>query len=57
MYEAIKKSADSMDLKIDNTVSKNNQTVLCECCNFEMISVHCKIKCNNCGYMRDCSDP
>jgi len=51
------KSFDSMTFLLDAKVEINNKNIVCERCNFEMISIHCKIKCNNCGYMRDCSDP
>ncbi|HKE00210.1 MAG TPA: hypothetical protein VKE69_04315 [Planctomycetota bacterium] len=30
---------------------------VCERCGTEMIEHHCKIRCPNCGYVRDCSDP
>ena len=29
----------------------------CEICGFRMLSRQCKIRCPNCGYTRDCSDP
>ena len=29
----------------------------CELCGAEMLSLHCKLVCPNCGYRRDCSDP
>ena len=29
----------------------------CEICGCEMIEQKCKIKCPNCGFTRDCSDP
>lgn len=28
-----------------------------EICGSRMLSVKCKIRCPNCGYTRDCSDP
>ena len=27
------------------------------CYGIMIIEVHCKLKCANCGYTRDCSDP
>lgn len=30
---------------------------LCDRCGSVMIEHHCKIRCPNCGYVRDCSDP
>ncbi|MBI4637476.1 MAG: hypothetical protein HY727_14105 [Candidatus Rokubacteria bacterium] len=30
---------------------------VCERCGERMVEVHCKIVCNNCGMLRDCSDP
>lgn len=29
----------------------------CEICGCEMVERSCKIKCPNCGFTRDCSDP
>ena len=29
----------------------------CEICGQVVRSVHCKLRCVNCGYTRDCSDP
>ncbi len=30
----------------------------CDICNGPMvIELHCKLRCTNCGYTRDCSDP
>lgn len=31
--------------------------VICDLCGHQAIELHCKIRCLNCGYMRDCSDP
>lgn len=30
---------------------------LCDRCGAAMRSIHCKIRCEHCGFMRDCSDP
>jgi predicted RNA-binding Zn-ribbon protein involved in translation (DUF1610 family) len=30
---------------------------LCDSCGATMIELHCKLRCDNCGFMRDCSDP
>ncbi len=29
----------------------------CIICGAVILKIHCKIKCDNCGYIRDCSDP
>ena len=29
---------------------------ICDICKSSMFAIHCKIKCANCGYTRDCSD-
>ncbi len=29
----------------------------CDRCGSPVVSVHCKILCHHCGFMRDCSDP
>lgn len=29
----------------------------CDICDTEMLDLHCKLRCTNCGFMRDCSDP
>jgi len=28
----------------------------CDICGAEMLELHCKLVCPNCGYRRDCSD-
>jgi len=30
---------------------------ICDVCGSELIGVHCRLRCLNCGYIRDCSDP
>ncbi len=34
-----------------------NYDLTCEICGCSMIERNCKIKCPNCGFTRDCSDP
>ncbi len=29
----------------------------CDICGTVMLDLHCKLRCTNCGFMRDCSDP
>lgn len=29
----------------------------CDICGTAMLDLHCKLRCTNCGFMRDCSDP
>ena len=29
----------------------------CDRCGAVMIELHCKLRCDNCGFTRDCSDP
>ncbi len=44
--------------KRDNIVSvtPNIRYYICDICKSSMLAIHCKIKCQNCGYTRDCSD-
>lgn len=30
--------------------------VMCDCCGWQMVQLHCKIVCPNCGARWDCSD-
>ncbi|MDB5096071.1 MAG: hypothetical protein JWM80_492 [Cyanobacteria bacterium RYN_339] len=30
---------------------------VCDLCGFKMLDLHCKLKCPQCGFCRDCSDP
>ncbi len=30
---------------------------VCDLCGHEMVDLHCKLICKQCGYKRDCSDP
>ncbi len=32
-------------------------TFTCDICGDEMLSFDCELICDNCGYIRDCSDP
>lgn len=34
-----------------------NPPDVCELCGGEVFEHACKVKCENCGYTRDCSDP
>tara|TARA_X000001036_G_scaffold324122_1_gene302622 strand:- start:1075 stop:1203 length:129 start_codon:yes stop_codon:yes gene_type:complete len=36
---------------------KEEEKHYCIICGAKILDVHCKIKCQNCGYTRDCSDP
>jgi hypothetical protein len=29
----------------------------CDVCGTDMLDLHCKLRCVNCGFTRDCSDP
>ena len=31
--------------------------IVCDICGARMVEHNCKIRCLNCGYTRDCSDP
>ena len=33
------------------------QVVRCDLCDSAMWVIHCKLRCQRCGYTRDCSDP
>ena len=33
------------------------KTWACDICGTVMLDLHCKLRCTNCGFMRDCSDP
>jgi len=39
------------------TVDRSPEDLRCEICGFPMEELHCKLRCPNCGRMRDCSDP
>ena len=32
-------------------------TEACDLCGMGMLYMHCKYRCQNCGFLRDCSDP
>ena len=36
---------------------KGREPALCDLCGAPMEDVQCKLRCRNCGYTRDCSDP
>jgi len=37
--------------------SRKKEDLICEICGSKMMEQKCKIRCLNCGYTRDCSDP
>ena len=39
------------------TTQPDTRTWMCDRCGAAMIELHCKLRCDNCGFMRDCSDP
>ena len=39
------------------TTFDKSDDLTCEICGCAMIEQKCKIKCLNCGFTRDCSDP
>ena len=36
---------------------KGREPAPCDLCGAPMEAVQCKLRCRNCGYTRDCSDP
>ena len=44
---------------LDQTAELPEASSLWECdiCSTVMLDLHCKLRCTNCGFMRDCSDP
>ena len=42
---------------IFNNSYNDSCDLTCEICGCSMIEQKCKIKCPNCGFTRDCSDP
>jgi hypothetical protein len=45
------------DSTTDESVIEEPAVYICDRCGHLVLSVHCKILCRNCGFMRDCSDP
>jgi len=42
---------------MDTTTRSGTHTWMCDRCGAAMIELHCKLRCDNCGFMRDCNDP
>ncbi|MDG2282457.1 MAG: hypothetical protein P8L45_05020 [Longimicrobiales bacterium] len=38
-------------------VPPEKQVFCCDLCGAQMLNLHCKLICKQCGYKRDCSDP
>jgi len=40
-------------------MNENTETKvwICDRCASQLVDLHCKLRCDNCGFMRDCSDP
>ena len=43
--------------RMDTTTRSGTHTWMCDRCGAAMIELHCKLRCDNCGFMRDCNDP
>ena len=41
----------------ERTVPPEEQIFYCDLCGNQMLNLHCKLVCEQCGYKRDCSDP
>ena len=37
--------------------AKGEEPIRCDLCGQPMLGIQCKLRCSNCGYIRDCSDP
>ena len=37
--------------------AKGEELIRCDLCGRPMLGIQCKLRCSNCGYIRDCSDP
>ena len=42
---------------MSNNTRAPGHDLSCEICGSVMVEQKCKIRCTNCGYTRDCSDP
>lgn len=53
--------AAQLKLPIDESkaqsTAKAPKVWLCDICGAEVLDLHCKLRCTNCGFMRDCTDP
>ena len=38
-------------------IPAEEQVFYCDLCGNQMLNLHCKLVCEQCGYKRDCSDP
>jgi hypothetical protein len=38
-------------------IPPEEQVFYCDLCGNQMLNLHCKLVCEQCGYKRDCSDP
>jgi hypothetical protein len=45
------------DASTNEPIAEEPAVYTCDRCGYPAVSVHCKILCRNCGFMRDCSDP
>ena len=39
------------------SIPPEEQVFFCDLCGNQMLNLHCKLVCEQCGYKRDCSDP
>lgn len=47
----------AQDNSAATSVPPEKQVFMCDLCGAQMLNLHCKLICNQCGYKRDCSDP
>ena len=57
VYSAHYPEDDAVCVMLPRTSTIKSHDLNCEICGCAMIEQKCKIRCPNCGFTRDCSDP
>ena len=50
-------NAHNWQVRDERLEATGEEPIRCDLCGQFMLGIQCKLRCSNCGYIRDCSDP
>jgi len=57
LYRKISRRGSATNAPSSIASQDGPEDVTCDVCGARMLNLHCKLRCENCGFFRDCSDP